>query len=304
MISVIWQSYNPDRSPRLFGDQLMLQHIFAKVLDYKYQDSFAQFDGFEQHRKHGPGHGGAVVLMALEDNKRHIDRLNEDIKTLPWCLVILTQNEYGSDAYMGIKHPNMRLWLQTPAADDKADRFIALGYPSIVADHHAGLPEDRPTDWFFAGQMNHQRRLQCRDALANIPKGVFFGTPGFNQGWDYHKYVNAMVHSKIVVCPAGPETPETFRMYEALEAGCIPIVDMQDGHGIRRKDHWTKVFGEDFPLAIMNYWPSVDEVIKSELENYNERLELIMKWWADYKLEVIDDLYASIDKMKIKELGI
>ena len=29
----------------------------------------------------------------------------------------------------------------------------------------------------------------------------------------------------MIPCPSGPATPDSFRLWEALEAGCVPIAD-------------------------------------------------------------------------------
>lgn len=301
MIPVIWQSYNPERSARLFGDQIMFNDLFKFNGEYEIQPSFKEYDGFNDFYNSAKiiqsGSLGAIVMMALEDNKDYIDQLNKDISNLSWCLVILTQNEYGSKAYQDIRHPNMKLWLQTPAQDDVADKFIPLGYPSIVKDHMNAFPDERKYDWFFSGQISHQRRKECAKAVEGMPNGIFIGTEGFNEGLDYYDYINYMINSKIVICPAGPETPDTFRVYEALEAGCIPIIDIQDGHGKYRKDFWIKIFGEDFPIAQVNVWDSIDDVIEMELNNYSYRSGQINMWWRKYKRQLSDNIFDTVHEL-------
>src|SRR5690606_6083038 len=99
---------------------------------------------------------GAVIVISLDHNEDYIDQLNKDINDLPWCLLIVTSNEYASKSYNKLTHPNLKIWLQSASEDDKADRFIGFGYPSKVTNHR----QKRIHDWFFAGQITHDRRRE------------------------------------------------------------------------------------------------------------------------------------------------
>lgn len=287
MTSVIWLSYNENRSARLFGDQIMLDDVCKKL-------GLDQLDDFGQL---GEGEG-AIVTLGLEDNKTYIDKLNEDIARLPWVLIILTQNEYAAQQYREIKHPNMKLWLQSCGKDDVADKFIGFGYPAIVKNYYRSSPTGRDNKWFFAGQITHMRRRQASEVLKNRTDGLYVPTRWFNDGLEYPEYIAAMARSKLVICPAGPETPDTFRLYEALESGCIPIVDMQDGRGNDRKDYWDKVFGDDFPLAMVNSWDAIDDVMGLVLKDYDAESVKINKWWIAYKESFNEDLLDTVEKLK------
>lgn len=48
-------------------------------------------------------------------------------------------------------------------------------------------------------------------------------TPGFKQGYDIKTYSSFLRDSKIVFCPKGFHSTETFRHYEAMSAGCLVI---------------------------------------------------------------------------------
>jgi hypothetical protein len=42
------------------------------------------------------------------------------------------------------------------------------------------------------------------------------------------EYLNILLNSRFVPVPGG-QNPETYRFYEALECGCIPVYVRQDG---------------------------------------------------------------------------
>lgn len=286
-MKVVWKSYNSERSARLFGDQIMLDDVCSK-LGFEAVDDFDQLNEGE----------GAIVTLGLEDNKTYIDQLNSDIAKLPWVLIILTQNEYANQDYRRISHPNMKLWLQSCGRDDVADKFIGFGYPAIVENYYKPSPTGRDNKWFFAGQITHMRRRQAAEVLKDRTDGMYVPTRWFNDGLEYPDYIDAMARSKLVICPAGPETPDTFRLYEALEAGCIPIVDMQDGRGNERGDYWYKVFGKDFPLMMVNDWSSIDEAMDFVLKDYDAESIKIAKWWADYKRQFNEELLSTVRELK------
>ena len=50
-------------------------------------------------------------------------------------------------------------------------------------------------------------------------------TDGFSQGLDTDEYFELLNNSKLCLCPQGAHSPETFRLFEALSVGTIPIVD-------------------------------------------------------------------------------
>jgi hypothetical protein len=55
--------------------------------------------------------------------------------------------------------------------------------------------------------------------------GTFIPTKGFTQGDPHDLYYRQMADAKVAPAPSGPETPDSFRLFEALESGCVPIAD-------------------------------------------------------------------------------
>lgn len=273
MIPVIYESYNIARSPMLFGDQVMLKHILDQYEDFETVIGFnSSFDG-------------GIINISLHHNEQYIDNLNADISSYKWVLIILTSNEYASDAYKKIKHLNMKIWLQTPKAEDKADRFLPLGFPSIIKPRYV----NKKYDWFFSGQINHVKRIELYKQLQKMQNGKLLKTEGFNQGYDYGEYLKLMAQSRIIPCPSGPETPDTYRLYEALELGCIPVVD--------NEWYWKKIFG-DFPFKAVENWSELPAIIEEELKDYYLKAQDIANWWGDQKTLIEDNLFNDIEELK------
>ena len=74
---------------------------------------------------------------------------------------------------------------------------------------------------------------------------------------DYADYLPIMALSKFVPCPAG-NNPETFRHYEALEVGAIPLIVRQKNSEI---DFLKYLNG--YPGPILNSWSEAEEVMRT-----------------------------------------
>lgn len=280
-MTVVWQSYDSRRASRLFGDQVQLQTMFEK-LDYN------QIDDIDLLKDNG-----AVIVIPLYYTENYINELNIDISRLDWCIIICTANEFGSKAYQQIKHPNKKIWLQTPRHDDVADRYLGFGSPSNIEIINEKEIEN---DWIFLGQVNHKRRKDCIAKLMNLANGRVLQTAGFGQGYSNDEYLRLMYNTKIIPCPGGPETPDTFRVYEALELGCIPVIDMHAGNYFYQGDYWKKVLG-DHPLKTIDNWAQSTKIVRNELENYESRRIEISKWYTLYKQSIEDNLIKDVKEL-------
>jgi len=94
------------------------------------------------------------------------------------------------------------------------------------------LPE-RNYDFIFVGQIPKTGTRDCfKRNLDNLMlnSGMKFKykvmyTDGFNKGLDHEAYIHLINDSKIVLCPHGANSPETFRFFETIKMGAIPLVD-------------------------------------------------------------------------------
>lgn len=179
-----------------------------------------------------------------------------------------------------LKHPNSKLWLQTPLPSQQADRYLIEGYPRGTV--RADVP--RNLDWMFAGQITHDRRRDCVRELKALayPNRMLIETESFGAGVPQADYLALMSRARVVPCPAGPATPDSFRMAEALELGCVPIIDAVSLK-LETFGYWEKVFGEH-PLPVVTDWEELPEVIAKVLENWERYQRLTQFFWTRYKI--------------------
>jgi hypothetical protein len=232
------------------------------------------------------GHGEIIVVHGGNEQLHGqgpavAEEINEFAKPLEWCIFVNIGDEQSEFCVEQLSHPNSRLWLQTPLPSQKADRYLIEGYPARTQN----LQLTRDLDWFFAGQVNHVRRQQCIDALARTRFGHFclFPTDGFGKGLPHDDYICYMNRAKIVPCPSGPATPDSFRMAEALECGAIPILDARSLNNATA-GFWDVVL-PNHPLPVIDDWSTLPGVMEGILGDYERISRLVAHWWKGYKLE-------------------
>ena len=211
-----------------------------------------------------------------------------------------------------LQHPNKKLWSFVPPFNPKqqVDRLAPFGWPldgDIMIKKTVGtikwsnqwqwIKNNRDLPWSFIGQVTHQRRQECRLASWGLPKtGLFISTDGFGQGLSRENYYESMVRSKFVLCPSGPRTPDTFRFAEALEAGCVPIVDNRTPNPNYPKGYWNYVFGMDeFPFPLVDDWQEVPDLFEGWLKDFDRLQALCCGWWMGAKYRMISQMRKDLE---------
>lgn len=299
-INVLWLTYHPTQPAYLYHDQAFLHLVFTRKLwvpvngyRYVYRENFHEVP---------EGTDGLVVVMPAMFNigVDKVDSLNADLARFKWVVLILTSDESTYFDISLIKHPNMRLWQSNPkSSGPQPDLAFGEGYreeaPSIIR-HYRKEALDRDLDYFFSGQDIHPRRNELNDALnASKMHGVRNFTSAFGSGYQYPEYLQLMARAKIIPCPSGSVTQDSFRFYEALEAGCVPIADDR----ARRQDinpdgYWENVFGKNVPFPIITDWHTIDEVAAPILADYPATNNKVFAWWQRYKRDFVYTLESHI----------
>jgi len=133
------------------------------------------------------------------------------------------------------------------------------------------------------GQVTHIRRIQCVEQLRKMPNGYLLENKGFWQGLERSEYYRVLASAKIIPCPSGPTTPDSFRMAEALEAGCLPIVDATCPVRGYPEGFWRNIFGYDPPFPIIEDWRDLPRVMEISLQGWPDNRNRAYEWWKGYK---------------------
>lgn len=267
---------------------------------------FDRYECWHYGRKNTPTHlDGAVVIVHGGRQLGQIDALNIDIDRLKWVLLVFLGDEEGSFPIEEVQHPNKIVWIQEPRfahRHGKADRYIIDGWPpQLDRFMQTGRAHilNRGYDWFFGGQVTHNRRKQCVQALRSMDwGGVIVESKGYCQGISSDEYYRMMTNAYVVPCPSGPFSPDAARPWEALQCGAIPILD--ELSPVREKPgFWEQVLGESHPLPTIRNWDELPEMIKYVRGKYEETWPEISAWWANYIRQFYDSL--AIDVRKLQE---
>lgn len=167
--------------------------------------------------------------------------------------------------------------------DEEGVTSFPLGYHNFYEYNNVPINE-RNYDLFFMGFLNNNRISMAAEltginrylislALSiNVEKtlkflnefldwtrrdGKFLLTQQFGGGLEGREYCEVMRHSKIVLAPKGWVNTETFRLYEAMQYGCIVVTEELP----KRK------YYENIPVIQVSDWKKGFTEIKKLLKN-------------------------------------
>lgn len=230
------------------------------------------------------GIDGAVVMVQGGNERGRVEEISTDIAILGWSIIIVIGDEACDFPLTQLfRPPNSLLWVQMPEPQHTvADRYLPVGYTKDVPLHVGKRKQEKTLDWFFAGQNTHHRRQACTTQLAHMKGGVLLRSSGFMQGFSHDEYFGHMARAKVIPCPSGPACPDTFRIWEALEFGCVPIVDVHCPR-YTSPDYWRMVLG-DVPFPLIEEWAMLPHVMEDTLLQWDYFNHECQQWWKSYKL--------------------
>jgi hypothetical protein len=148
--------------------------------------------------------------------------------------------------------------------------------------------ENRLYKWSFSGTDWKGRSNQLEPLLAINQHFVKF-LPDWNDPGQLSKeqYIELLQNTIFVPCPEGNNV-ETYRFYEALECGSIPVFTKLP----------ASLEDSGIPFLKTETWKEVAELITHLLKNptqLNGYWKIIMKTWSQYK----DRLQLSVEKWRL-----
>lgn len=275
MTNVIWLNFNPEAPSKGYWCYGWLEEILEPYFQGYTADDLTSDEG-------------AIVVIPAEYNVDYVDKINETIEKLAWSVVILASDERG--LFPVEQLVPCTLWVMTPHFEKHVyppgTNFIGEFAPQHCrpAVKRLGRPQTSVRKYRsgFSGQITHQRRHELAEVMPQLPRVFFNGTEGFTQGFTPEEYAHLLVNSQTVPAPSGPETLDSFRAFEALEAGAIPLLDLncpriQNGH-----HYWRSILG-DHPLPMLSNWAEMPEVLEGITQEDNN---LVYAWWQLYKRSI------------------
>lgn len=294
-VRVCWAEGSLDGDKRSrYADAGLLNETFDAIGRFTHYTPFSDLPAMTD---------GAVVVVHGGNQNKQVQQTLRDLNLLKWSLVVIICDDESQFDTQKLVHSNRIIWQQMPipGRHDFTQRRIICGYPGDAKEHLAKYDPrsvDRPLNWFFAGQVNHSRRYQCASQLEKRSDGFLLQTQGFWQGLTRADYYGRMSSAKIVPCPAGPVTPDTIRMAEALEAGCVPIIDPKPGARVFPSGFWDYVLGEKPPFPMIYEWSELPRVMDEQLAQWPANRDRCLEWWIRYKQRMIDWMREDIETLQ------
>lgn len=305
---IYYSAHRPEVRPESQWDVALLRHLLTHP-----EHGPLQRWNFEEFIE-GPRQCGTVGGIVVVSGQHHhapadVAQLRLDLSNMKWAIVIIAGDEcslFPADAFDALDH--VVEWRMTPRTDIEyrpGTRFLEEGWPTGTMERLAVLRrdegEDRDLDIFFSGQVTHERRRELVLALESIVAsedysigGVeHYSTPGFTRGMKRDAYLDHLLTTKIAPCPSGVCTQDSFRLYEALEAGCLPVVETARPNGAADRDYWNKMLGIDpdhSPFPGVDSWHELRDVAESSLASWPTRANKAGSWWFQRKREIAANL--------------
>ena len=166
---------------------------------------------------------------------------------------------------------------------------IPIGYKNGLEKKNIKIL-DKEYLWSFMGTVHGASRFDLihqnediKPNFINITKK--FGGENTLSSQDYYNILNNCIFSLV---PHGYFHPETYRLYESLECGSIPIIE--------NPHNFFNNFLPNNPFYSISIWSEAKDIIKKICEVEKKLDEISVKsnlWWTEYKKEL---------KNKIKEI--
>ena len=169
---------------------------------------------------------------------------------------------------------------------------IPIGYKCDPIKDNINILK-RNYKWSFLGTTHGSSRYDLLNKHKNIMPNFINLTEDFSgkRSMDTNDYYKILNNSIFAPIPHGYFHPETYRLYEALEAGCIPIIE--------NPFQFFDNFLPNNPLLSVNSWEDSSTIIKKYLENKKD-IEILRNkindWWTQHK-ENLKETFLLIENV-------
>lgn len=243
--------------------------------------------------------GSALVMISGQHHTTAEDvaHLNGALSTLDRAVIVVHSDEASLFAWEQIRFPaERRWWFSTPRRSTHGhapdgSRFFGEGSGPPVALP----PVPRDLDVAFMGQDTHPSRHQLVDVLSRMdPERVLCEpTAGFLQGRAHPDFMVQLARAKVAPCPSGAATADSFRLYQALDAGCVPVVENFTPDG-RDHETWQMMYPDGKPFPAIASWADLPLVLPDLLDRWEPLAAECQVWWKAQQARMVDDLRTDL----------
>ena len=163
---------------------------------------------------------------------------------------------------------------------------IPIGYKSGLVDKQKNK---RKYKWAFTGTPHKSSRHDLLFQFSDIKPFFCHKTEKFNTKIISVDEMSEILSStEFLPCPSGFFHPETYRLYEALECQCIPIVE-------NAYKYYERLFPNN-PFIKVDKWIDAKPMIqKWNSEQIKQKKNECKLWWSEYKKELQDKILRKVN---------
>lgn len=231
-------------------------------------------------------HKNCIVVTSTTENYFYLKRLQATNQKYG---VILLSDECLDAPLFFLDDPNCRFlarnYLHPGCIRHPKVFHFGLGYKNEFERH---AEPRRPSAkrkfiWSFTGSLKADRQEAIEKFSQFEPHYTYlvekFNDPNYLKVRNYAETLN---NSMFVLAPAGGASNDSFRIYEALECGAIPVVMRHTPHMPVAPSYWHGIFpGSEMPFIVADSWDDAAAQVKTlidEKEVEATRKECVNFW--------------------------
>lgn len=233
--------------------------------------------------------GNKVILYHMGG-----ERLDKDISAYAECDLVI-RNYYFSSVINSTDSGGKVLWAPNGFRTGVGPRAPNCLKTSLQRQSIAAF-----LGWINNSSSYNNERSSFSEAATACGENLYLmPSNGFAGGYNVGLYSAIMEDSIFAPCPSG-NNPETIRLYDALELGCIPISLSHEF--LLSKDALAEIGPVPFP--ILGSWSELPEFLEKmkakALTNPDEILDLqrsCINWWANFKATIQNKISEQIQAL-------
>lgn len=281
-INLIWQTFEGDQT------NFELEYIEGVLFSEIDHDKFFDGGSFSTVLDNS-----VIIYSSLRGNvsQEFLNYLNSFVQKGFTFYLLHLSNERPDDPckYYSLANHVFRSYYSPDMERDNVT-FIPLGFKSgfLNKSREVNSCESKTISASFIGQPKSDRG-ELIEVLEKIELSFVHKTNSWNcsTSLSQDECIEIYKKSKYAPCPMGWVHPDSFRIMESLEWGCVPIIKKHNG-----VDYFQNIFPEH-PIPVVSSWGEIPGIINSE--DYCFLRQKVHEWYLRY----IEDLKQRI-KNKIK----
>ena len=229
------------------------------------------------------------ILIVVDSNPEKKIEIYEKIKLICSKIFLIhlgdETGEYDLLPVYGKFDHIFRTFCSNKYFNNNKVQCIPLGYKSGINNKKHNK---RKYKWAFTGTPHKTSRHDLLFQFSSINPFFCHKTEKFNTKIISVEEMSEVLSStEFVPCPNGFFHPETYRLYEALQCGCVPIVE-------NAYNYYDRLFPNN-PFLKVDKWIDAKPIIQGwGKDKIKKKQEECISWWSNYKINIQEMIKKKI----------